>query len=422
MTIDFNTSFILPNGLDLGGVTTWSVELAERLAHGGRQATLVRHVDRYVSKNCILPSNVRLIDCAHHIHPNHWHLFKRDIEAYVNSYCQSLPSIIIPNYSFGSYAACACLSRASADKIRVIGMAHTDNAEYYRWLVQFESIIHKFVAVSREIASHLADRLPHRQQDIVLRPYGVTVCDKLSHHYSPPSQPVQLIYAGRLSERQKHISDLVKLAAGLDKNDVDFELKIYGTGRDQGYLEDLIRSLKQHVRNKIKLPGQVSPRAMASLYRAADIFVLVSEYEGTSISMLESMAQGCVPVVNKVSGTSDVIDEGNNGFTVPVGGVHEMVEKIIWLNQKRKRLSQLGAAAHATVRNRYSYEDYVPWFEDLLDTVWQEKPRPWQRQQPFSFYFPARQFLTEAGYTLAAKPGLRWLHRVKGAVLKRKSV
>ena len=229
---DINTSFILPNGFDLGGVTTWSVELAERLALAGRQTTLVRHVDRYVSSD-ISPPDVRLLECSHPIHPNYWRLFKKDIDAYVQSYAQALPSIIIPNYSFGSYAACACLARTSADVIRVIGMAHTDHSDYYGWLVRFESIIHKFIAVSQEIAAHLAVLLPHRQGDIVVRPCGVAVGGKLSRPYSLSSQPLKLIYAGRLSERQKRVSDLVKLSVMLSKSGVDFELQIYGSGRDR---------------------------------------------------------------------------------------------------------------------------------------------------------------------------------------------
>jgi glycosyltransferase involved in cell wall biosynthesis len=418
MTREFSTSFILPNGFDLGGVTTWSVEMAEHLARTGRRTVLVHHVDRYAGENTFLPSGVDLIDCPHHIHPNHWHLFRRDIDEYIRSYRHVLPAIIVPNYSYGSYAACACLAVEAADSLRIIGMAHTDNIEYYRWLVRFEPIIHKFIAVSYEIAVHLAALLPHRQKDIVHRPCGVIVGDNLLRQYSFPPQPLQLIYAGRLSERQKHVSDLVRLAEKLERKGVDFQLQINGSGRDQMYLEDLIGSCNEQVRNRIQLVGQVHPRAMASLYRSADIFVLVSEYEGTSLSMLESMAQGCVPVVNKVSGTSEVIDYGENGFTVPIGDIDGMAEIIACLDQHRQRLQQIGSKAYSTIHAHYTYEKYLPWFSDILDEVRQQSPRPWRGAKSFSFYFPLRQFIKEAGYTLAAKPGLRWLYRLRATAKK----
>lgn len=418
MTKEFSTTFILPNGFDLGGVTTWSEEMAERLASAGRRTTLVRHIDRFAGENPKIASNVDIIECLHHIHPNYWCLFRRDIDEYIRSYSHSLPSIMVPNYSFGSYAACAYLTMETADTIRVIGMAHTDNREYYSWLVRFESIIHKFIAVSHEIAEKLAALLPHRQQDIVHRPCGVQVQENLSRLYSSALQPLQLIYAGRLSERQKHVSDLVKLAALLERKCVDFRLQIYGSGRDRKYLEDLIGALNGSVRNKIHLAGQVAPATMAALYRSADIFVLVSEYEGTSLAMLESMAQGCVPVVSKVSGTSEVIVDGENGFSVPIGDIREMAEIIARLDQNRHRLLQIGRKAYSTVYDRYSYEYYIPWFSDILDDVRQQSPRQWRGRNSFSFHFPVRQFIKEAGYTLAAKPGLRWLYKLRVPVKK----
>ncbi len=409
---DFSVSFILPNGFDLGGVTSWSMELAERLAEAGQQTTLVRHIDSYVSGEYLVPDGVRLVECPHRIHPNHWYLFKSDIDTFHSVYGRLPPSVIIPNYSFGSYAACARLAAEAAD-IRVLGMAHTDHIEYYQWLVQFESIIHRFVAVSSEIAEHLAELLPHREQDIVVRPCGVAVDSRLERHYSDPGGPLKIMYAGRLSERQKNVSDLVRLAVVLAEQGVDFELRIYGAGRDRNSLESLVESRNEIVRKKVFFCGQVAAGEMAALYASSDILVLVSEYEGTSVSMLEAMAQGCVPVVNRVSGTAEVIAEGVNGFSVPVGDVGQMVEKIAWLNSDRSRLRELGREAHKTVYSHHSYEDYVPWFSTLLDELWQEELRPW-KGRPFHFYFPVRHFITEAGYVLAAKPGLRWLYRLKG--------
>jgi glycosyltransferase involved in cell wall biosynthesis len=418
MTQEFSTCFILPNGFDLGGVTTWSIQMAEHLARMGKRSSLVHHVDMYAGENTMIPSGIDFIDCQHHIHPNYWHLFRKDIDEYVKSYRHALPAIMVPNYSYGSYAACACLAAEAADSLRIIGMAHTDNREYYRWLVHFEPIIHKFIAVSHEISIQLATLLPHRQKDIAHRPCGVPVNEKLLREYSFPPQPLQLIYAGRLSERQKHVSDLVRLAVSLDRIGADFQLRIYGSGRDQKYLQDLIDSLKVPLRNRIKLAGHVAPVTMASLYQSADIFILVSEYEGTSISMLESMAQGCVPVVNKVSGTSEVITHGENGFIVPIGDIAGMAEILAGLDKNRQRLLETGYKAYATIRDHYTYEHYIPWFSDILDEVRQQHPRPWRRQKSFSFHFPFRQFIKEAGYTMAARPGLRWLYRLRAPFKK----
>jgi len=49
-------------------------------------------------------------------------------------------------------------------------------------------------------------------------------------------------------------------------------------------------------------------------FKASDFFINPSLSEGLSNSMLESMACGNVPIVNRTSGVDDVIDEGKNGF------------------------------------------------------------------------------------------------------------
>ena len=50
------------------------------------------------------------------------------------------------------------------------------------------------------------------------------------------------------------------------------------------------------------------------------IVLSVSEFEGTSISMLEAMGQGVTPVVTDIaSGVRDVIVAGENGWLVPMG-------------------------------------------------------------------------------------------------------
>ena len=414
----FAATFILPDGLDLGGVTTWSIELANRLSQMGRETVLLQHRNRYHVQDHTLPDGVTLGKCLHPVKPNNWYLFKKDIEAFASAYAPHLPSVVIPNYSFGSYAACARLAKASPEKIRIIGMAHTDNPEYYRWLVQFETIIHAIVAVSDEIATHLKCLLPHRKEDIFTRPYGVHVRGGLERTYSPAEEPLQILYAGRLSERQKRVSDLVRLVDKLHELGVAFQLRLYGAGRDEQMLRDRIGQLPAGARSRIALMGQLPPAAMPEVYRKSDLHVLVSDYEGTSVSMLEAMAEGCIPVVTAVSGTASVIEEGANGFSVKVGDMDAMAAVIARLAEKRDSLAALGMAAHTYVKRACSYEEYVPWFAELLERVCQQTPRRWEENDSFAFHFPVRQFVKEASYVMAAKPGFRWLYGFKGQARK----
>ena len=121
---------------------------------------------------------------------------------------------------------------------------------------------------------------------------------------------------------------------------------------------------------------------MSTVWKSADICILVSEFEGTSISMLEAMAQGCIPVVTQVSGTAAVIKSGENGYVTHVGDLESMAQIIQSLDGEREKLRQLGLKAYETILNRFSLQDYVDWFLELSDRVWQQSPRAWLSERP----------------------------------------
>ncbi|MCB0214191.1 MAG: glycosyltransferase family 4 protein, partial [Anaerolineae bacterium] len=343
-----------------------------------RNVIIIKHpdVDRAITPS--LPNQLKIIYENNPIYPNNPSLSKKDIiTGYLPTYQKTLPGVVIPNLSFGAYATYAAISTKKAQALRLLGYAHADDPEYYNWLTYYEPIIHRFVAVSQEIGEQLAWLIPHRQADIVVKPYAVNAPKQLKRRYSTRPEPLQLVYAGRISEHQKRISDLVRLAEILSRNQVNFRLRIIGEGADKDVLRQKIALLDLSTRQRITFEAGKSPDQMPAIWQATDIVLLVSEFEGTSIAMLEAMAQGCVPVVTEVSGAKAVIQEGQNGFMVPVNALEEMGQIIHHLDTERMRLCEIGCQAHQTVMARYDYDEYMAWFLNMVDEVWREAPRQW---------------------------------------------
>jgi len=121
---------------------------------------------------------------------------------------------------------------------------------------------------------------------------------------------------------------------------------------------------------------------MTEAWAKTDISVLVSAFEGTSISMLESMGQGCVPVVTKVSGTSKVIQEGVNGFTAEVADLEGLANHIQHLHEDRNLLSRCSKAAFDTIKQNYGHESYLAWLINLGEEIIAEEPRTWPKARP----------------------------------------
>jgi glycosyltransferase involved in cell wall biosynthesis len=423
-----NIVFVLPDGMGLGGVTTWSIEMCNRLSSSNRPAVLIEHATWNSRMDVDVSPSVQIVDCTDLTRPS-LQLTDQDLDHYESRYRSVMPGVIIPNWSFGAYAACAAMAKDRPDAQRVIGFAHADGPDYYDWIAYYEPIIHFFVAVSEEIASALARLIPHRERDIVIRPYAVAVPGAPNRRNSDPREPLRLIYAGRLAQVQKRIFDLVALTRALLEEGVNFRLQIVGDGVDEEALRRKLRQLDRGARERVVFEGRQPPRAMPDIWGGGEIAILVSEYEGTSITMLESMAHGCVPVMTRVSGTASVIDPGVNGFLTPVGDVAEMARIIRRLDEGRDSLADIGANAHATIAAGFSYDEYLGWFLELVDRAWSQPARAWPEQRPvlpphlrkttFDGIQGAIRGDPHAIETtlarLTSKPGFRWIASLRRA-------
>ena len=369
-------TFALPSGMTIGGVATWSIEMARRLDGLNQAVTLVRYPDTIAGFDVHLPPGIGPKYCACPVVPT-----KANLLQSIPAYLDLMPAVVIPNYHVAPYAACTCLSINDAEHLRVIGVCHADQPYYYALLKYYEPIIHAFVAVSHEIAEKLKFVVPHRKDDIFIRPCGVDAPELLQRDYAERGAPLRLTYAGRLAEVQKRIMDLVKLARSLAELNVDFELRIIGDGPEEEDLKKSIMMLDPSIRDRIIFAGSFSPDKMRAQWHNSDVVVLVSEYEGTSISMMEGMAHGCVPVVTDVSGTGDLITDGVNGYLVRVGDMEGMAQRIKDLDVERERLHEMGKESHARVLAQCSYDKYVPDFLDLVNKTWDMPPRQWPRNR-----------------------------------------
>ncbi len=394
-------SFVLPWGFTLGGSNTWSVEMCRRLSAQNRPCALIEHVtpSETTVEGWSIPAGVRVARCEGKPPAQ---AQARDLKGYRPIYQSVLPGVIVPNQFDAPYATCAQLSGRFAEQMRVIGITHGSQEPIYNTIVYYEPLIHLIISVSDEVTAELRRRIPHRANDIHTRACAVKMADQLKRGYSTAPVPLQLIYAGRITNYDKSVGQLLVLARELQQRRVDFRMRIIGEGPFKNSLvNEHLPQLEPDVRRKISVEAAVTPIGMSDVWRSADVCVLVSDSEGTSVSMLEAMGQGCVPVVTKVSGTQAVIRHGGNGYMVPVRDMKAMAEVIGHLDRRREELQAVGMRAYEAVREKYSFESYVPWFLERVEETWRQPPRVWPRFRPVlppgSPHVPWNNLISRAG-------------------------
>lgn len=126
----------------------------------------------------------------------------------------------------------------------------------------------------------------------------------------------RIVAVGRL-ESQKNHELLLHAFAEFVKTHPEYRLEIYGKGEREKALRQTAEKL--HITKKVIFHG-FSGRVKEEINSAA-MYVLSSDYEGISNSMLEAMALG-IPVIATdcpVGGSRMYIRNGVNGLLVPVG-------------------------------------------------------------------------------------------------------
>lgn len=145
--------------------------------------------------------------------------------------------------------------------------------------------------------------------------------------------------------------------------------------KNQPMLFDALQKIVQKNKNvKLLLPGQpirleeykqmVAERGIAenvdflgyrrdinNLVGLSDLSVASSFQEGLPINLIEAMAMGNPIVATDVRGNNDAVEDGVNGYLVPVGDSGMMAEKILELMNDREKLRTFGENGLDMVRD-----------------------------------------------------------------------
>jgi glycosyltransferase involved in cell wall biosynthesis len=295
--------------------------------------------------------------------------------------------------------------------IATLSIAHNDVAAFYAPLQHYGPFVDCAVGVSESLRQKIIDLCgipPERARYI---PYGVellrsTQIERLTEASSGPNQPLRIGYVGRLAQEQKRVMDFVPLAEQLVKCGLRFELHLIGDGSERADLEAACKraGLDAHVR----FWGWLSSDQVRERLLQLDVFVLLSDYEGLPVALLEAMGHGLVPIVTRIeSGNTQLVRDGENGFVIPVGEIQSCVDALQTLANDRHRLSQLKRAAWESVQDysvQHSTDCYVECFDELVQAA-KTKVRPGNLPEPFPIMPSCRS------------PYPNWVRRIKARVL-----
>jgi glycosyltransferase involved in cell wall biosynthesis len=185
---------------------------------------------------------------------------------------------------------------------------------------------------------------------------------------------LRLIYVGRLVEEQKQILSVTRALCRVVRELQGTEAIIYGNGPDR---ERVRRCLEEEkVGDRVRLGGQIDNADIQRVMLEAGVLVLLSDYEGLPIALLEAMACGLIPVCLRVrSGVGQLIEQGRTGFLVDDRG-DDFVATIRAIASNAELRSRVSCGARERIVAEYSNEANASRWAALLTDKSSRSPEP----------------------------------------------
>jgi glycosyltransferase involved in cell wall biosynthesis len=166
-----------------------------------------------------------------------------------------------------------------------------------------------FTADSKDLAEHMQALLPERKMEILIANFGMSL------------QPVQaekekLIYSNRLHKKLYRIDFILRAFAKFKSqpNREEWKLIVGAVGEETENLKGLAHSLG--IESSTTFVGWLQPEDNANNYAKATYYISIPESDATSISVLEAMAYGCIPILSNLPSSREWISHGETGCIV----------------------------------------------------------------------------------------------------------
>lgn len=144
-------------------------------------------------------------------------------------------------------------------------------------------------------------------------------------------------------------------------------LYIVGEGKLRPELEQLVRDLG--LSNDVSLLGKFPNTAMPALLSSAEIALVPSFFEETSIAALEALACETPVAASRVGGLPQIIEDRVTGVLFEAGNSRDIAEKVVWLLGQNIR--EMGRRARQSVQERWDVrvlaDRHLAVYQQLID-------------------------------------------------------
>jgi glycosyltransferase involved in cell wall biosynthesis len=215
----------------------------------------------------------------------------------------------------------------------------------------------KIIALTNLAKSSLLEHFPRLNEEKVsvipnsIDPdsFGKIDAQGFRERYGIPADSPVMVNVGRIFP-VKRIDMLVRIFAVVRKDIPDARLVLVGPEHpEEGKnVRKLVRRLA--LDGAVTFTGPIPNERIGDAFGAGDVFCLTSQTEAFGYSLLESMACRTPCVSWAVGGTSDIVQNGRNGFLVDFGDIKSYSDRVTALLNDRQLRKKVASEARSGLK------------------------------------------------------------------------
>ncbi len=173
----------------------------------------------------------------------------------------------------------------------------------------------------------------------------------------------KIIISTRNLEPIYNVECLIKALPSVVKENENIVTLICGNGSLENELKKLVNDLE--LNEYVYFLGGISHEKMPDYLRAADFYVSTSISDGISISLLEAMGCGLIPIVSDIPANHEVIKDFENGFIFKNNPV-DLCKKIIYCIKNHDEIKEgITESNFKKIKNQYNWEKNISHISNL---------------------------------------------------------
>jgi glycosyltransferase involved in cell wall biosynthesis len=146
-------------------------------------------------------------------------------------------------------------------------------------------------------------------------------------HVDQLEKDINLFYSNRMLTENYNIDEVIRLFHKISMTNKAARLVISHDGSKRMELKKLVKELE--LDDKVAFKGFVSLEDQSSFYKKAQFYISIPTSDSTSVSLIEAMAFGCIPIVSDIPANHEwIVREKNGLFYNPNTSSHD-IEKIL---------------------------------------------------------------------------------------------